>query len=261
MKNIYKLLIIICIVSTTLIVSIFPLFKANTPETLYQVSTLQALIRGGYDGGITIKDLLKHGANGLGTFDGLDGEMIIIDGKVYKGKIDGKIYRVKDNECTPFANIAFIKINQEKQISFNGGYENLKTQLNKFYPMGNMPTVFYINGDFKNLTYRSVPMQKKPYPPLTEVVKKQSVFNKSNIKGTIVGFRFPSYMKDINANGYHLHFISQDKNFGGHLLSVEAGSINVKAQNLNGIEIFLPKSINAINLEQSKSQDIDIVEK
>lgn len=261
MKNIYKLLIIICIFLTTLLFSIFPLFKANTSASLYQVSTLQALIRGGYDGGITIKNLLKHGDNGLGTFDGLDGEMIIIDGKVYKGKIDGKIYRVQDNERTPFANIAFIKINEEKQFSFQGGYENLKTQLNKFYPMGNMPIVFSINGDFENITYRSVPMQKKPYPPLTEVVKKQSVFNKSKIKGTIVGFRFPSYMTDINANGYHLHFISQDKKYGGHLLNVESGNIKVKAQNLNGIEIFLPKSINSINLEQSKSQDVDIVEK
>lgn len=260
MKNLYKLLIIIGIILLSFIAANF-LNGSRKPDALYQISTLQALIQGGYDGETTISDLVKHGDYGLGTFDGLDGEMIVLDGKVYKGKVDGKIYAVKQNEITPFANVAFIKTNKEKIVSFAGGYKNLKNQLNHLYQTGNIPIVFYAKGDFKNLTYRSVPKQKKPYFALTEVVKEQAIFKKENISGFIIGFYFPPYMKDINANGYHLHFISSDKKYGGHLLNVEAGNIKVKAQKLDCFSVLLPNNIEGINLKKSKSQDVATVEK
>lgn len=235
--------------------------ESNKTNCLYQISTLQALIQGAYDGETAVKDLLMHGDIGLGTFDGLDGEMIIIDGKAYKAKADGKVEEAKKDEKIPFANTAFIGNTKEKAVSFNEGYEDLKRQLNNLYPMQNMPTVFYMQGEFINVTYRSVPKQKKPYPKLTEVVKHQTIFTKEKIKGTIVGFRFPSYMQDINANGYHLHFISADKKFGGHFLNAQGGYAKVKAKNLNSFNMVIPEHINAITLDKIKPQDVTSVEK
>jgi len=244
----------------------FTLFSGFTKETtqvssLYQVSTLQALIKGAYDGAITTKELIKHGNTGLGTFDKLDGEMIVIEGKVYKATTEGKILLVSNNETIPFANVGFISSSATKQTSFNGAYDGLKDKLNSLYPKENMPILFSIGGDFENVTCRSVPKQQKPYRPLTEVVKEQVVFKKEKVSGTLVGFRFPEYMSDFNTAGYHLHFISDDKTFGGHLLDIKSGNINVKTQSLNGFNVYLPEYINDISLSENNQKDIATVEK
>jgi acetolactate decarboxylase len=52
-------------------------------DTLFQVSTIDALLAGAYDGDITFKELGKHGDFGLGTFQSLDGEMVELDGSFY----------------------------------------------------------------------------------------------------------------------------------------------------------------------------------
>ena len=55
-------------------------------DTFFQVSLLQGLTFGDYHGSVSVKDLKRKGDAGLGTFDGLDGEMIMLDGSVYKAK-------------------------------------------------------------------------------------------------------------------------------------------------------------------------------
>ena len=75
-----------------------------------------------------------------------------------------------------------------------------------------------MDGVFSRLKTRSVPRQKKPYPRLVEVARKQPTFEFRNVKGTIVGFRCPAFVKGINVPGYHLHFITEDRTGGGHVL-------------------------------------------
>ena len=239
MKRIYKLLIVIGIILLLFVSTPYPC-QSNK---LYQVATLQSLTQGCYDGAVSVKKLLKFGNNGIGTFEGADGELILIDGVVYKGKADGKTYPAEKYELVPFANAAFIRTDKVKEASFTGGYNSLMKELNKLYPKENMPVIFKIDGEFKNVLYRNVPKQKRPYLPLKDVIKKQVIFNKESIKGSLVGFRFPAYMKNINMEGYHFSFISEDRNYGGHLLDVESGNILIKAQSLNQIDIFLPEFI------------------
>lgn len=235
--------------------------KTDDTSMLYQISTLQALIVGAYDGEITAKQLVEHGDTGLGTFDDLDGEMIVIDGKVYKATTDGKVSVVPDDETIPFANVAYLNTNDTTDISFEGGYDGLKSSLNQLFPQENMPVLFCISGDFVNIEYRSVPAQEKPYPPLTDVVKDQAVFHKDTISGTLVGFRFPDYMGDMNAKGFHLHFISEDKNDGGHLLSVDSGSMRVQAQTLDEYLVVFPDNIKDIDMSGSSDDAVEAVEK
>ena len=52
----------------------------------YQVSTLQALALGFSKSVITVGELLRHGDTGIGTFEDVDGEMIILDGKCYRAQ-------------------------------------------------------------------------------------------------------------------------------------------------------------------------------
>jgi len=228
--------------------------------TLYQVSTLQALIVGAYDGEVTARQMLEYGDTGLGTFDALDGEMIVLDGKVYKARTDGSVSVVPDGETIPFANVAHINSEQTTPISWSGGYDGLKAALDEAFPPQNMPVLFCMEGTFESIEYRSVPEQDKPYPPLTDVVKEQAVFNADSIRGTLVGFRFPGYLDDMNAVGYHLHFISEDRSKGGHLLEAASGELAARAQTLDAYYVVFPDNLRGIDMTADED-DVSAVEK
>ncbi len=231
-------------------------------RALFQVSTLQALLAGEYDGTVSLKEVLTRGNMGIGTFDKLAGEMIIYDGVVYQGRVDGKAYVKAVPASTPFVNIARSGCNKPLSASFAGGYDGLKSLLNRLYPQENKPVLFCIRGKFRKLSYRSVPEQQKPYPLLVEVVKQQAVFTKEVIEGMLIGFRFPEYMSGINVNGFHLHFLSSDKEYGGHLFAVDSGEIIIEATSLNSFEVFLPDTIAQARFERVDAEkDTQAVEK
>ncbi len=239
---------------------------ANAAEagsrSLFQVSTLQALLAGEYDGTVSLKEVLQRGNMGIGTFDKLAGEMIIYDGVIYQGRIDGKAYVKTEAVTTPFVNVARSDCNKPLSTSFAGGYEGLKSLLNRIYPQENKPVLFCIRGKFRKLAYRSVPEQQKPYPLLVEVVKQQAVFKKEFIEGVLIGFRFPEYMSGINVNGFHLHFLSKDKKYGGHLFAVDSGEIIIEATSLNSFEVFLPDNIAQARFDKvDAKKDTEAVEK
>ena len=236
-----------------------PLY-AFADGALYQVSTLQALMQGDYYGAASAGELLTRGDTGLGTFDALDGEMVVLDGVVYKAAYDGSITAMGDDELSPFANVAFIGDGESIESSFEGGYEGLLTALSALVPDTNMPVVFRIEGTFDSVIVRSVPEQEEPYPPLTDVVQNQAVFQTEQTAGVIVGFRFPAYMGDINTTGYHLHFLSDDLTFGGHLLDMESGAFTLQYQTLNEFTMVLPDSIRLYNVTEITHEDIQTVE-
>ena len=63
---------------------------ASDRETISQYSTLGALAQGFYDGEMTVGELKKLGDVGLGTFNGLDGEMIMMNGVIYQVPTSGE---------------------------------------------------------------------------------------------------------------------------------------------------------------------------
>ena len=87
---------------------------------LFQVGTLNSLMMGDYHGSVSVKDLLKEGNVGIGTYDGLDGEAIIVNGKAYDGRADGKVYEMNDNDTLPFSTVSHFDENvEENNISFS----------------------------------------------------------------------------------------------------------------------------------------------
>src|SRR6266700_4237965 len=72
-------------------------------RTLFQVSTSSALVQGVYQGAVTVGVLREHGNHGLGTFEQLDGEMVVVDGGFYQVRSDGSVHPVGDDVLTPFA--------------------------------------------------------------------------------------------------------------------------------------------------------------
>ncbi|MFO8143334.1 MAG: acetolactate decarboxylase [Dehalococcoidales bacterium] len=187
-------------------------------EILTQISTIDAVVAGIYDGVVDFDTLCEYGDFGIGTFEGLDGEMIGFDGEFYQVRSDGVGYPVSGSMKTPFASVTFFEADSSKQLPADMNYEELRAFLDNCLPMKNMFHAIRIDGKFDYMKTRSVPAQEKPYPPLVEVTEEQPTFEFNNVRGTIAGFRFPDYAAGVNMPGYHLHFINDAEDSGGHVL-------------------------------------------
>ncbi|MCJ7720332.1 MAG: acetolactate decarboxylase [Candidatus Hadarchaeum sp.] len=178
---------------------------------------------------MTFGELKRYGDFGIGTFDGLDGEMIGMEGRLYQIKADGIAYPVPDSMTTPFSVVTMFEADKTLIIQAGMDYEGLQRTLDGLIPDKSIFYAVKITGTFHYVKARSVPRQKEPYPPLVEAVKGQTIFDFHDIKGTIVGFRCPDSVKGVNVPGYHFHFITADKKAGGHLLAcqLQEGTIAV----------------------------------
>jgi acetolactate decarboxylase len=220
-------------------------------ETLFQVSTLGALSVGVYDGATTYGEVEKHGDMGLGTFQGLDGEMVAVDGEFFQVKTDGVAYPVEDSALAPFAVVTFFDSDREGTPEEGLDYEGLQAFIDALRPSSNIFYAIRIDGEFEYVKARSVPGQEKPYPPLSEVVEEQTVFEFNTIEGTMVGFWCPSYVGGINASGYHLHFLTAEKEAGGHVLDLRLGEVTVYLDETPDLFMQLPET------EEFMESDLD----
>ena len=230
---------------------------------LTQVSTIDAILAGTYDGTMTCGDLTRYGDFGIGTFDRLDGEMIILDGTVYQVRADGKVYRPDAFVKTPFAAIVSFESDVTRELPAGTGFASMQKIIDKAASNKNLFSAVRVRGTFNFMKTRSVPAQSKPYPPLVEVTKTQAVFNLKNVAGTIVGFRSPPYVKGINVPGYHLHFISEDMKAGGHILDFELAEGSAGIDLCNRFLLILPEDdrFGAVNLGIDRSEDLEKAER
>ena len=197
-------------------------------DRLYQVSTLQALMLGLYDGDTTVAQLLEQGNHGIGTFNALDGEMLLLGEKAYRIRADGKVTLVAPQTQTPFACVT--RFEPDVRYPLSGGRDLIQLQraLDAWLPTTNLPYAIRITGEFQYVKTRSVPRQKKPYPTLAEVAKTQPTFEFQNVEGVMIGFRLPEYLTGVNMAGYHLHFLTKDGKGGGHVLAFNASNAVVE---------------------------------
>lgn len=232
-------------------------------KTFTQVSTINALMGGAYDGSISVLELKRSGNYGIGTFDALNGEMIMIDGKCYRIKHDGGVETPQENEKIPFASVTAFHSDIQKKIIEETNLKGIENKIEGLFPAKNLLCAIKIKGKFKLLTARSVPRQQKPYLPLIEVVKKQSEFKFENVEGTIFGFKCPSYLKGLNVPGYHFHFISEDRKKGGHVLNFIITEADLEIEKINNLNMIIPEDESFLNmdLESDKEQEIKKVEK
>jgi acetolactate decarboxylase len=227
-------------------------------DALYQVSTLGALMKGDYDGSISMGGLKGHGDFGIGTFNNLDGEMVEIGGEIYQVKYDGTVLRAGNDLKTPFSAVAFFKPGNSAVMREALDHEGLLRAIDGLITNKNIPYAVRVSGRFGYVKTRSVPRQDKPYRALAEVVKEQSVFEMRDVEGAIVGFKIPEYMQGLNAAGYHLHFISADRKFGGHLLSSNALDVRIEVDDKKELCLALSASPEFAKLDLSGNQSKDI---
>lgn len=216
---------------------------APDTETLTQVSTYPALQLGEFDGETTFAELARNGDFGLGTFDGLDGEMIALDGVFYQALSDGSVRVADPTAETPFADVHFFRSTQQVKLQQTlQSVDELTAYLTKQLPSQNRPYAFKINGTFSTIAFRSVPKQAAPYPPLQEAVAQQKRFEEQNIRGTLVGYMLPAYLGGVSLPGYHFHFISDDRRRGGHMLQMTLSEATVDIDYLENIKLVIPQN-------------------
>jgi len=231
-------------------------------ETLFQVSTIDALLQGVYDGSMRFDELATHGDFGIGCGDRLDGELIGVDGEWYLVRTDARAYPVAGNATTPFAVATFFDPDITVAIDEPMNLTDFQSRVQAELPSQNLFYAIRVDGTFSRVVTRSVPIQEKPYPRLADVVANQTVFEFENVTGTAVGFWAPAFAEGVNVPGYHLHFITGDRTAGGHLLDMTIPEGSVQVDTTTNFTMPLPASGDfwTVDLSKDLSADLEQVE-
>lgn len=236
--------------------------RAGEGDTLVQFSTIDALLAGLYDGVTDVATLRTHGDFGIGTFAGIDGEMVVLDGLVYRVSSDGRAPVAANHETTPFAAVTHFRPDRTLTIPAGTDFDTLQKLLDAALPSVNLFHAIRGEGRFRVMRTRSVPRQTKPYRPLVEVIKEQSVFDFSDVAGVLVGLYAPPLAKGVNSPGYHLHFLTADRAAGGHVLGFTTERLDLQIDTLSRWQINLPTSggFATADLGPDRQDELDRVE-
>lgn len=249
--------------------AVFINIQKNSPEfpdadQLYQVSTIDALMLGVFDGVQTIGEVKNHGDFGIGTFHGLDGEMIVLDGIVYHAKADGSVTVAQDDQTTPLATVTYFREDFSTTTGAPMNFSVFSSTMENELPTGNMVYAVKMHGTFPFMKVRAIPLQEKPYPTLTDAATKQEIYTYENTTGTIVGFYTPVFFKGLNVPGYHLHYLSDDHKTGGHILDlVVPAGMTAEFDITPGFAMELPTTgdFTGLDLSGDLSEELAKVEK
>ncbi len=212
-------------------------------HALFQASTIGALIEGAFEGDLSFAELAEQGDLGVGTLNRLDGEMIALDGEFFRADVYGRIRPVAPEERTPFAVVTRFEPTVDVRLDGPLGHEELLARIDSLAPAGAASCAVRVDGRFELVRARSVPSQVPLYRPLTEVVAEQRVFELTDVAGTMVGFRFPAWVEGIEVAGHHLHFISDDRERGGHVFDSRTAGARLRIDPSNDLHIELPPRI------------------
>lgn len=234
---------------------------------MYQISTLQALAKGDFYGNATIGELLTKGDIGLGTFEAVDGEMIVLDGKCYRAKADGTVSVAADSDGTPFASITFLNREILFEVENINNMNELLAKLDEAAKANGVNNIYAcrIDGYFPAVYARSEKKQKsEPYKTFAKVLETdQREFNFQNVSGSLVCVYFPKYMDNVNVAGWHVHFISDDRTKGGHVFNCVIKEGTAAMCKTSGFTFLIPDSeyFQKLKLTDVSKEEIESVEK
>lgn len=232
----------------------------------YQVSTLQALALGFSKSVVTVEELLKHGDTGLGTFEDVDGEMIVLDGKCYRAQNNGDVVPAENERGVPFAAVCHFRSQRQEELGTMETIEQLKQwltlRIEEDFGLNSMYAV-RIDGEFSKVDARSESGTKAHHVTLKDALSAtQKAFIFENVKGSLVCVYYPDYMDGINAAGWHLHFLSEDKQHGGHVFDISLTQGNASFCRITGVEVRIPDTpaFDTYALKGASQEEIESVE-
>ena len=210
-------------------------------DTLFQHSTIGALMGGMFDGTLTVDEVLTaNHTMGIGTLDGLDGELIIVDGAPFQVKVDGTVHEVDKRTKTPYVAVTNFEKEGEAAVTETLSSDQLKEKLKQTFSSVNTFQAVKVRGTFQKIHCRSVEKQKKPYPRLVEASKDQAEFTRDTVEGVLLGFYTPEIFGSIAVPEFHLHFLSNKHDFGGHVLDFALAEGRIEWQTMTTLEQHFP---------------------
>lgn len=231
-------------------------------HSMFQVSTSGALVKGVFKGFTTVSDLKNHGDFGLGTFDDLDGELVMLDGHCYQAGAGGIIHEAQQDWHVPFATVTRFAADRRLDLKTIGSFEHLEASLDRARLSENIFTGVRLDGVFDRIELRAA-CKALPGEDLVAATGHQSEFAFENVAGTLVGFWTPSYAKTLNVPGYHLHFLSKDRRKGGHVMNLRARNLTAALHFETDIHMAIPETEEFLkaDLQGDPSRDLEIAEK
>jgi acetolactate decarboxylase len=226
-------------------------------HTLFQISTSGALVEGIYEKAVSSSLLLNYGDFGIGTFDNLDGEMVVLDSTIYQVRSDGAVNRIVDDTGTPFAVVVRFVADQDVTIQDARSFEDLRKLCDQYRDSANLFYAVRVDGHFDHVHTRAM----KPAPdglPLVKAAAVQPEFDFHDINGTLVGIWAPEFSSSLNIAGYHFHFLSDDRTKGGHLLECSGKNLRVQVERLTDFHLSLPESEEFLRADLTKDPSKDL---
>ena len=242
-----------------------PVETANTnPATdfMYQYSIIDALLAGVFDGNLTLGQLKAKGDFGIGTFNRVDGELIVDQGTVYKVSSDGSIHEMPDTDSTSIAFVKFFKADSTFTIKGTTTLDQLEKDLMAVLPANELYAI-RMKGDFPKLTARAPGAAKKPYPSLKDhLAKEQYLFNLTNTHGVVIGFLLPGYLAKVNVPGFHFHYLTDDHKAGGHIFDFTTNNLTVEIDKIQGysVELNTNADFDKVSLDKDRQEELKKIE-
>jgi acetolactate decarboxylase len=125
-------------------------------HTLWQLSTSTAVVEGVFGGALQVKDLIDHGDFGLGTFEQLDGEGILLDGVCWQARADGSLIQAPPDEAIPFWVATHFQAERQMSVTDVGSIEDLGARIDPVRPGANLFVAIKIKGVFAQVEMRTV---------------------------------------------------------------------------------------------------------
>jgi acetolactate decarboxylase len=226
-------------------------------HTLYQVSTATALVEGIYQGAVRVGTLREHGDLGLGTFEDLDGEMVVVDGQFYQVRSDGSVRECGDDVLSPFAAVTRFAPETQFRLPECAGLSQLNAQFDALRHSDNVFFALRVDGHFDYVHTRAM-CRTREGVPLVQAAAVQPEFEFHDVTGTLVGFWTPEYAKTLNVPGYHLHFVSADRKKGGHLLQCRGQDLRLQIQREATLALALPETEDFLKADLRRDPTADL---
>ncbi len=231
-------------------------------QTIFQVSTVGALVEGVYEGAVRIGALREHGDFGIGTFEGLDGELVALDGDFFRIRTDGALQQAGDDALSPYAMVTHFTPARTVTVPECASFDALGTALDELRDSTNHFFAFRIDGAFPSLHGRAA-CKVPEGTPLVDATARQREWALEDLRATLIGFWSPGYAAHFDVPGYHFHFVDEARERGGHVLGCTSGPLVVGVARLDQLMVALPETADFLTaaLGTDPTSALDIAER
>ena len=204
--------------------------RPRAEKAIQQFSFVDALVAGLYEGAFSAATVASRGTLGVGCGEALDGELVLIDDELWVCRADG-VTRVDADAHIPFAEVTQFDPTFTHEITTRTTEAEFEALVDALVPSHNLFYALRLEGDFESVTVREAVQQQRPFRGLADAVKDQHESLIPETTGTLLGFKGPDVFQGLSVADYHLHYLSNDRDSGGHSMDfvLRRGTLRMEA--------------------------------